>query len=400
LTLNNKKNGIKNPYNDPLTCDTCNSRNIIETVEGFVCKDCGIVLEIEKLEYHKPYNDVSLQYAKLNDYTDIGNSLERNGNPHFVKLKRFQRQQKIIESKKSIAKQARIEISRIFSISGYPEQLKENVFNLFKALREKIKERSKYRSVEKLVPLSIYFFFKLENIAINESELLEISKINKKDFNAFKLKVSQILPKYKTRNREYYILRTVYGVMEHFNLRMEFYFQAKKILTEMWNDIKNTTDLIITGFVSSISILCLDQEKITINIMCKHLGISMSTIQSQVKKRIFDRFKVSGFISLIKSSSILKKIMVRQGIIEEINSEIRLGNAVQVFNYFKDQNYFVYVLKNNQKTFFILLEFNRRNHFNLQRKEEASYLGNSCELNISNFYNMSGFDPPFALTPV
>jgi len=126
----------------------------------------------------------------------------------------------------------------------------------------------------------------------------------------------------------------------------------------------------------------------------------MSTIQSQVKKRIFDRFKVSGFISLIKSSSILKKIMVRQGIIEEINSEIRLGNAVQVFNYFKDQNYYIYVLKNSRKTFFILLEFNRKNHFNLQRKEEMSYLGNSCELNISNFYNMSGYDPPLALTPV
>ena len=388
-------NGVKNSYNNQLTCDICNSKNIIETIEGFVCKDCGIVLEIEKLEYHKPYNEISIQYAKLNDYTDIGNSLERIGNLHSVKLKRFQRQQKIIESRKSIAQQAKIEISRIFSINGYPEQLKENVFKLFKALREKIKERSKYRSVEKLIPISIYFCFKLENIAINESELLQISKINKKDFNAFKLQVYQVLPKYGKRNREEYILRKIYELMEHFNLGMNFYFESKKILLKLWTNIKNTTDLAITGLVSSISILCSDQKNITVNALCKHLGIRMSTIQSQVKKRIFNRFKVDGFISLIKSSDVLKRIMIRLGIIEESNSEVKLGNGVQVFNYFKNQNNYVYFLKNNLKPFSILLLGNnsKKLEIDLQRIEEQSYLGNFYEFNIVKFYS-SGTDPP------
>ena len=31
-------------------CDVCDSIDIIETSEGYTCRDCGIVLEVQKLD--------------------------------------------------------------------------------------------------------------------------------------------------------------------------------------------------------------------------------------------------------------------------------------------------------------------------------------------------------------
>ena len=63
--------------NEDLICDLCKSKNIVETKECFVCKNCGIVLEIQKMEYYKPYNYDTVQYAKL-DKTYIGLKKERD----------------------------------------------------------------------------------------------------------------------------------------------------------------------------------------------------------------------------------------------------------------------------------------------------------------------------------
>ena len=92
---------------------------------------------------------------------------------------------------------------------------------------------------------------------------------------------------------------------------MGFYFQCKKILFKLWDNIKNTKDEVIAGLIASISILCSFNDKnVSVSSLCNKLGIKMSTIQSQVKKRIFDEFKISGFTTLIKSTEILKNVMV------------------------------------------------------------------------------------------
>jgi hypothetical protein len=75
----------------------------------------------------------------------------------------------------------------------------------------------------------------------------------------------------------------------------------------------------------------------------------MSTIQFQVKKRIFERFKLPGFISLVRSSGLLKRFMEKVGLLEgeqlevEVVKEesddpeenvvsIKLGRGYQIFN--------------------------------------------------------------------
>ncbi|KKL93061.1 hypothetical protein LCGC14_1878470 [marine sediment metagenome] len=60
-----------------ISCDICGSNDVIETIEGFVCRSCGIVLEIKRLQYDRPFNDDIVQYTKGLGSTQIGTRRER-----------------------------------------------------------------------------------------------------------------------------------------------------------------------------------------------------------------------------------------------------------------------------------------------------------------------------------
>jgi hypothetical protein len=194
---------------------------------------------------------------------------------------------------------------------------------------------------------------KFRNISIKESELLEVSNISKKDFSAFKLQILEFFPQYKTRDRKEYIFQRILEITEHYQLGMEFFYQSKKILNKLWESIKNTKDDVIAALVCSISALCSYRESITVNAICMRLGIKMSTVQAQVKRRIFERFRVSGFVSLVKSSDILKKVMEKLGLVDRDTEEeshiveVKLGSAVQIFNSAKNFEFYLFAVKDN-----------------------------------------------------
>ncbi len=100
---------------EELRCDVCNSINIKETMEGYVCGDCGIVLEIQKLQYNKPINPKILQSAVLN-ITHIGSKRERFVNHHSVKLGYMQKLQLIKAHEKEVLDRAISETNRILLV--------------------------------------------------------------------------------------------------------------------------------------------------------------------------------------------------------------------------------------------------------------------------------------------
>jgi len=416
LSENKSNTKLKSPIFTELTCDICGSTDIIETKEGYVCRTCGLVLEIQKLEFNRPYNRDIIQYAVLGT-TQIGSILERIHNVNSVGLKKLNKLQSIKSNKEIVLEKAKIEISRIFSSLGLPEAFKDIVFKKFKKIRSALKPGTKYRSPDKLVPISIYFCLKFQNISINEAELLEVSKISKKDFNAFKLQIYIFFPQYKERNRKEYILQKILEISEDLHLGMVFYYQSKKLLYKLWEGIKNTKDDVIAGLVTSISVLCGFKEKVSVSSICDKLGIKMSTIQSQVKKRIFERFQISGFVSLVKSSEILKKIIEKMGIIKKekflvnIDNEsseiiynivsVNLGNVIQVFNHFTNIDYYFYVLKDNKdypllvslKLYNSSITFENQNiGFSINRNDLNNWEDKLLEIEFLKFN--TGKDPP------
>jgi len=247
----------------------------------------------------------------------MGTKRERLRSANSLSLERLNRLQSIKENTETVISKARIEISRVFNCLNLPESKKRDVLQLFKEIRSDLGPGTKYRNPDKLVPIVIYYYMKMSKLSINEVELLKVAKISKKDFNAFKLQITRFIPKYPERNRQDYIIQKIMELMEHFDLGMSFYYLSKKILNKLWEGIKCTKDDVIAGLVASISVLCSFKGKVTINSICKRLGIKMSTIQSQVKRRIFNRLRISGFVSLVKSSDLLRNVMIRMGIIED-----------------------------------------------------------------------------------
>ncbi|MFW9971688.1 MAG: hypothetical protein ACFFDF_15945, partial [Candidatus Odinarchaeota archaeon] len=201
-------------------------------------------------------------------------------------------------------------------------------------------------------------------VSMNIIEFLEASKITRKEFNDFCYQVRKYIPEYMERNRQEYILNRVFEISQHFDLGMDFFHLARKILKKLWNGIKGTTDNSLAGLVSSIALLCSRNEDVTVSAICTRLGIRMSTVQAQVKKKIIHRFRVAGFISLIKSSDLLTLVMRQLGVLEHENEEpleevdegaseiveIVLGNAWKVFNAVDHVNYYYYVIKGEENT--------------------------------------------------
>jgi len=399
------------PNYSHIVCDICSSADIVDTTGGYVCRECGIVLEIQKLQYDRPYNEDIIQYAKGVGTTQIGTKRERGISPHSLKLNRLNKHNLRISNEKVVLEQARFEISRIFNcldLTNY-NTIKEIVFNKFKEIRPQLRKGVKYRNTEKLVSIISYFCLKLRNVSINAYDLIEASEITKKEFNDFCLQVRRYMPEYTGRNRREYILQRVFEISEHFSLGMAFYHLAEDILNKLWNGIKNTTDNALAGLVSAISLLCNKIEGVSVSAICTRLGVRMSTIQAQVKKKIIKRFRVEGFISLIKSSDILRRIMDKLGLldtpqleVEDVPQEVLvsdehvelvLGNATEVFNGHNELGYYYFAVKGENNTpLIVTLGINEsQQEFESNNRSEVE-LNTLLNFKVFEYYNYKG--PP------
>ena len=388
-----------------LQCDLCNSVNIKETNEGYVCGDCGIVLEVLKLQYYRPYNDDILQYAPLGQ-TQIGTKRERHCFPNSIQWENWNKLHSIRENEKVVLDNAKQTISKIFSNLHLPNTYQKIVFQRFNKVRSKLRPSTKYRSVEKLVPVIIYYTFKLRNISINEEELINASGISKKEFKDFFLQLRNFIPEYAKRNRQDYIIQKMLQVTEYFDLGLRFYYLSKKIMYKLWELIKNTTDDVIAGVATSISALCSYKDFINVNAICKMLGIKMSTVQFQVRERIFRKLKVDGFISLVRSSDLLKEIMEKLGLLKPKENhtdeepadfvEIVLGNGSQVFNCHNGIDYYFFAIKDDHNNP-VLMTINIYNPI-IHKEHNQSYQAQEAKLfDCERLVYYRTKDPPLSI---
>ena len=409
-----KTTPIVDPY---YQCDMCGSNDIVETLEGFTCRACGIVLEVQKLEYHRPYDADIVQHAVLGK-TQIGFKSERRKLQYSAKLEGLSQIDASRSSEESVVIRAKVEIKRILTALGFSLNDLDVILTKFKENRAKLGKGTKYRSPQMLVPCIIYAYYKENNKPIREKNLLEVSNISKKDFNAFKFSILRIWPEYKDRNRKEYIIQRILEVTEHFNLGMPFFYQSKKILNRFYESIKLTKDDVIIGLVTSITLLCSQQGNVSISALCNRLGIKMSTIHRQVEKRVIQRFHVPGFKTLVKSAELLKKVMEKLGVLGpgfvnplEVSKnslenddivQVVLGNASQVFNSLNgNEEHFIFVkeasgciiasITNKQENFKSNHELNPKDFYTSDKNEIYNDLV-PVKVELWRFYSPKG--PP------
>ncbi len=228
-----------------LTCDLCNSNDIVETIQGYVCKACGVELTIQKLQYDRPYTEDVVQYASGLGKTQIGTKRERLRSPVSRSLKRLSWHNSKMGNEEVVIFRAEREISRIFEVLDLPRKVKRLVVDKFSKVRAHLQPRTRLRNPEKLSAILVYMVLKIENIAILRSELVENSELTSEEFNRFFMQVRPFLPEYSVRDRIVSVSQKLLEITEHFGLEMPFYFLAKKVLHRLWEAIKNTTIILL-----------------------------------------------------------------------------------------------------------------------------------------------------------
>jgi hypothetical protein len=342
----------------------------------------------------------------------MGYKSERRATKNSVRLEGLNKLDSQRTSEENIIISAKILIKSILTNLNFPLSDSVSILETFKKIRAQLGKGTKYRSTEMLVPCVIYFYYKHNSTPISEKELLEVSKISKKDFNEFKIPMAGLWPQYKERDRKEYIIQRILEITEHFDLGMPFYYQSYKILSRFYEKIKNTKDDVIVGLVTSITLLCSQSEGVSVSALCERLGIKMSTIHRQVERRIIERFRVPGFRSLVKSAGLLKKVMTKLGVLdstfidvdgESVNYEdslvdsadivqVVLGNATQVFNHLNESNDFYLFLKNIHGYLFASIIQNHNNYIDNDRKVENCENKRFVKLELWRYYNPTG--PP------
>ncbi|MBD3213821.1 MAG: hypothetical protein GF311_14525, partial [Candidatus Lokiarchaeota archaeon] len=117
-----------------LACDLCQSDEIVETEQGYVCSACGVVLEVTKLEYHRPYEETRVQHAVLGT-TQIGHTHERSRTKHSRKYHKLHKISKSVTSNSQVDTSARVIIRRLVEKLDLPYSLRESLFTKYKQAR-------------------------------------------------------------------------------------------------------------------------------------------------------------------------------------------------------------------------------------------------------------------------
>ena len=313
--IDKKRNELSH---DQLICPECESEDLTTVNGEYTCRNCGLVLDTKVAVYNSPYEKEHEHYHRYNRYsqTQIGTARERfsiNQGQKYRKLQKINKSKTYTENKEC---QTKFEINRIFTLLKLPHRLRRAVFLKYKEIWEQLEAGTKFRSYQKLLPPLIYLIHKSAGCPINQKELIEYSDIEKSDFREGILLIHQLLPQLSKRNRGKYIVRKISQVTSQLGLDMDFYKLSGHILKSFWSDLYNTSDNVIAGVVMSIATLTAYQDQTNVNRICDHLNIAMSTIQSQVQRKIVRKLDLSGFTSLVKSSFLLKKVLIKMGLIE------------------------------------------------------------------------------------
>ena len=209
-------------------CEACNSTDIKHEPMGYVCGNCGLVLSELVMQYDRPYQDHKIQHAPLGK-TQMGFYKERQIIARSDRMAALSKLDQERSTQERVKTKAKYEINRILSAMGLPLKESDVIQKLFWGLYTKLQPNTKYRGVDKLVPITVYLHCKLECKVFSQRELLEVAKISKKELNQFKLQLRNFIPHYTKRNRKELILKMIISVCEQYELGMKFYETARKI---------------------------------------------------------------------------------------------------------------------------------------------------------------------------
>jgi hypothetical protein len=355
-------------------CEECNSHHVTLGSQGYTCRNCGLVLSSLHMTSNSVQNSCLNHHSPLNG-TRIGSKKERVVSGSSIQLKLMDRLDRKRSHEVEVKRGAREEILRILSAMHLSLTHEDAIYKKFWHIYRLLQPGTKYRSVEKLVPICLYLHLRMESIVFQKEALLNVSKISAKDFRKFLLQLGQYFPDYYSRNRREMVLRSIWSCCEEFGLGLDFYYCTRKIVMHFWETLKSTKDSVIAAVCVSLAILSDIHPVIKVARACTHFGCSMSTVHRQIENKFYSRYRENGFKSLVGSSHLIRRLLVNLGIIEnqEESKPIsgvhkKFGRAVDIFNAVDSLEYylgFINIIKLYDANTIISLALGIESHFKI-----------------------------------
>lgn len=196
----------------------------------------------------------------------------------------------------------------ILEFSKYP-QLKDECINTFSNIRKQMRKGTKFRSPKKLGPAIVYMVLKSKGFDVQITNFIEKIGLNRKEFIEILKQATIFYPSYFKRDRKTIVVKKINVIKEYFEFENDFLNKSHKILKKFWHYIKNTKEDVIVGVVCILALIAIEINDIPYVQICKKIGIKMSTVNYQVKNKIFNEMNISGFESLKKSSNKIRKLI-------------------------------------------------------------------------------------------
>lgn len=298
-------------------CEECGSDLFIASNGYHTCKGCGFVSEDLVLEEQIFFSHGNKTNSNLNN-TTIGNCLEIIRRQYTSRMNSMIKLDCDRNKNQLLIQTVWKEIKTLLFILRLPEKDMRAIFTVFKDFHPKIQKGIKFRNPEKLIPCIIFVYYKYyESRSISSVELINYSKISRKELNEFLYHKSHLWAGYNM-DKQSMALKLILKVTEEYKLGMDFYYQSEKILLGLWEYICDTTEQILAGFACSLTILCVSGYKVRISNICENLNISMSNISKKFKDKIVKTFKLENYKSLVKSAELIKRFLIGLSLIDSI----------------------------------------------------------------------------------
>ena len=192
--------------------------------------------------------------------------------------------------------------------AGSPQELSimnSDALKTYLSMLEGLSQPSHLR--EMLMSVFVYSFFRAKGFNTTYSLLKKLSGLTRHEYFSMLKRIDGTFSECTTRttrDRKHVILGKLYEIKDHFKLNTQFFEYAGKILQKLWGILGDTTDGIIVGTVSALSLIALHIYSPPLRNICQKIGISQSAVIYQVKK-IVKRLGIFGFTTLRQSRELL-----------------------------------------------------------------------------------------------
>jgi len=328
-----------------LRCDECKS-DVIETSEGFTCPNCGLVLELPRLEDK--------------DQIFLHNNYQRNSSRN-LSSPGFKRRTRNLQLTDSQRKEVKIknEIKRICSQLKYFEKKVELIHKFYTQIRLKMPKEKRFFGSKRVIPVIIYLFCLSNKILIKRKELLEYSDITSTEFNKI---CSHIIRYYPTmqkiiiQNRPSIIKQIVYNAIIALNLDILYYQIADEIVNKFWKDIGNIINKNVAAICLLLVVVGCETKEVTISKVCYTLEVDSYKIAGHIRELI-KRYDILGYSTLKKSAPAIITLLAKKEVFESEESfifpnQIIFGDVQLLVPSNIQTKYLIQLCRESQKTQF------------------------------------------------